>query len=220
MEESLKPQRAGGDARRWIWFAALLLGGVAALAAIWFAWDTDAIREWKENASPLVFFGAMAALPALGAPLTPFYVVAGATFGIGFGLLGSALALIANLSLCYFLARGSMRERLLSLMARFDYQLPNFERREGAVRFAMLVKLAPGIPAVLKNYLLGVSGVPYGVFLGVSLFVAALYAVPMMALGQSLFRHDQSRTLIALVVIVALVGGAVYVMRRQNEQRA
>lgn len=185
---------------RWAWSVALIVAVGAALVAAWMAWDGHAVREWKEGASPLLFFASMAVLPALGAPLTPFYLVAGATFDLGPALLGSALSLTINLTLCYIMARGRMREALSRVMRRFDYELPDFQRKQGALRFALLVKLTPGAPTFLKNYLLGLSGVPFRTYLGVSLLTAAVYAVPLMALGQSLLRHEFSRSAIAALV--------------------
>jgi uncharacterized membrane protein YdjX (TVP38/TMEM64 family) len=216
LSRSLQEPRSSGETRRWPWIAGFAVALLTLGAAAWFAWDSGAIRAWKESASPLAFFAAMAVLPALGAPLTPFYVIAGATFGLGPGLLGSALALVLNFSLCYFAARRLMRERLLALLRRFDYELPNFAQHQGALRFTVLVKLTPGIPAFLKNYLLGISGVTFGVFLGVSLLAAGLYAVPLMALGQSLFRHELNRSLIIALAVSAALGACAWLWRRQN----
>ena len=44
------------------------------------------------------------AVPAIGVPMTPLLLLAGATFGPGIGLLGSLLALALNLTLCYWIA--------------------------------------------------------------------------------------------------------------------
>ena len=100
--------------------------GLAVLAAVtWWAWDRGVMTGWKEEAGPVTFFGAMAVLPAIGMPITPFLVLAGATFGVGPGLLGSALALGVNLTLCYAIARSALRPWLESLLRRFEYELPD-----------------------------------------------------------------------------------------------
>ncbi|MDQ3363810.1 MAG: hypothetical protein M3680_00055 [Myxococcota bacterium] len=46
------------------------------------------------DARPLTFFIVMALLPAFGAPLTPLFLVAGVTFAVRVGLIGSGLALV------------------------------------------------------------------------------------------------------------------------------
>lgn len=180
--------------------------GVAALAFIvWTAWDRDLITRWKESASPLPFFTGMALAPAIGLPISPLFVLAGATFGRRVALLGSLLALAANLALCYFIARTGLRRWLMRLMRRFDYDLPDFEKKyRGAWRFTLMVKATPGIPQFVKNYGLGVAGVPFGLYFATSMVVSGAYGVALIVLGDSLFRHDRSRSI--------LVGGAVVVL--------
>ncbi len=193
--------------------------GMAALAfALWSAWDHDAMAAWKEEAGPLPFFGAMALLPAIGVPITPFFVLAGATFGVGPGLLGSAVALGLNLTLCYAIARSGLRSRLEALLHRFDYELPDFEQREtGAVRFTLLVKMAPG-PAVVKNYLLGLTGVPFLIYLGLSMLITGAYAVFCVVLGFSLFEHDIVHVIIAGAAAIALGLGLWWWWRRRRSR--
>jgi uncharacterized membrane protein YdjX (TVP38/TMEM64 family) len=193
--------------------AALLL-----LAAAWFSWDREAVLAWKRSASPPLFFAAMAILPALGLPLTPFYIVAGATFGVPIGLLGSMIALAVNLTLSYFIARSIPQAWLEGVLSRFGTKLPAFDERSGAIRFSVLVKLTPGVPMLLKNYLLGLSGVPFNVYLATSLVTALLYAVPLMILGNSLFDHDWSRSTVAIVVGLA-AGAGVWLWRRRSRRQ-
>ena len=71
-----------------IW-ARRVLGALTLLVLavlIWNAWDHQAFIAWREEAGVVPFFLAMALLPALGVPITPFFIVAGATFGTYVGL--------------------------------------------------------------------------------------------------------------------------------------
>lgn len=190
--------------------------GVALLAlALWSAWDPAALAAWKQEAGPVRFFSAMAVLPAIGVPITPLFVLAGATFGVGPGLLGSLVGLGLNLTLCYAIASSGLRSRLVALLRRFEYELPDFEQREtGAVRFTLLVKMAPGAPAVVKNYLLGLTGVPFPVYFGLSMLITGAYAAVCIVVGVSLFEHDIDRIILAVAVAVA-VGLAIWWWRRR-----
>jgi uncharacterized membrane protein YdjX (TVP38/TMEM64 family) len=191
---------------------------VAVFALFWVIWNGDALRSFKAEAGPLTFFMAMAVLPALGFPLTPFFVMAGAVFGARMGLLGSVLALSLNLALCYWIARSGLRRPLRSLFARFGYEIPDFEREStGVLRFVALVKMAPGVPGFAKNYILGLVGVPFWTFFLYSLLFTGLYAAALTVLGQSLGEHDFTRTSVATVVLIAMVVGLwVWRGRRAN----
>ena len=176
--------------------------------------------SWKGEAGPLPFFGAMSVLPAVGIPITPFFVLAGATFGVGPGLLGSGVALGLNLTLCYAVARSGLRPRLESLLRRFEYELPHFEAGgRGAFHFTLLVKLAPGAPAVIKNYLLGITGVSFPLYFGASMLITGAYAVLCVVVGDSLFEHQVGRVVVASSAAVALVVGLGLWWRRRRGGR-
>ena len=176
------------------------------------------MTAWKQQAGALPFFAAMAVLPAIGLPVTPFFVLAGATFGVVFGLLGSGAALGVNLALCYGIARSGLRPWLESLLRRFGYQLPDFEEKDrGALRFTLLVKFAPGIPAVAKNYLLGMTGVPFLLYFGLSMLITGAYAALCVVLGVSLLEHSLGRALVPGAIAVALALGLWWWRRRRSD---
>jgi uncharacterized membrane protein YdjX (TVP38/TMEM64 family) len=192
------------------------LGVAAVLILLWLIWNGGAVAAFKEEAGPVTFFASMALLPALGFPLTPFFVMAGATFGSRVGLVGSAIALSLNLGLCYWIARSGLRRTLLSILDRFDYQIPDFEQRsQGMLRFVVIVKMTPGLPGFVKNYVLGLVGVPFWTFFIASMAFTGLYAFALVVLGESLQQHELSHTLIIAAVIVVLAV-AIWWWRRRN----
>ncbi len=205
---------------RWPWWVkgALVGVGLAALALIlWSAWDREAIVRWKQEASPLRFFSAMAIVPALGVPMSPLFVLAGATFGRRIGLVGSGVALAANLTLCYFIARSGLRPWIGRLMRRFDYELPDFATKsKGAWRFTLMVKATPGIPQFVKNYGLGVAGVPFAMYFVTSLVISGAYGVVLIVLGESLFQHDRNRAVMLGGAVVVLAGAVWWWHRRKS----
>lgn len=209
-----------GRAGRW-GKRAVTAAGIAVVAyLVWTIWDYDKVMHWIANARPVPFFVAMAALPAIGLPLTPFYLLAGATFGPAVALVGTGLALAANLAFCYFVGRSSVRRRLVSLFERFGYEIPDFEAETGTsmrrtVRFTMLVKLAPGVPAFVKHYGLGAARVPFGIYMAVGMVASAGYAIALIILGDSLLTHDIGPGAIA-VLVLCVVGIALWSWSRRQ----
>jgi uncharacterized membrane protein YdjX (TVP38/TMEM64 family) len=181
---------------------------VALALLLWTVWDGAAVAAWKQEARPLPYFAVMCLVTAVGAPVTPFFVVAGATFGVGLGLLGSGLALAGSLIASYWVARGWLRPRLASMLRRYGREFPDLaEPGRKRVRFALTVKLAPAIPAVVKNYVLASAGVPFALYFGLSMLITGAYGAALVLLGDSLFEHDLGRALPgAIVVAVAALG--------------
>lgn len=184
--------------------------GVVALAVLylaWSLWERDAVTEWMRQARPLPFFALMALLPIVGFPITPFFILAGGIFGSLVGVVGSVIALGANLIGCYALAR-KMRPGIERLLRRFGYKLPDYRSKEkGSLRFALTLKAAPGVPAFVKNYGIVIAGVGFLQYFVLSMLITGTYGVAVIMLGDSLFVHDRSRILVVAVFLAALARG-------------
>jgi uncharacterized membrane protein YdjX (TVP38/TMEM64 family) len=203
---------------RWIRLALAALALAGILYLVWSAYDHAAVMAWLRELRPLPFFAAMVFLPALGVPATPLYVFAGASFGPMLGLIGSWIALAVNLALCYWIAR-RLRPQLAWLLRRFRTELPDFaERDQGVVKFTIGVKVAPGVPTFVKNYVLGFVGVPFKPYFAVSMLFTAVYAAAFVLMGDSLVEHELGRTAIAAVVLLAAV--ALVIAWRRRKQRS
>jgi uncharacterized membrane protein YdjX (TVP38/TMEM64 family) len=183
-----------------------------ALLWVWREWDQDAFFAWKREAGPVPFFAALAILPALGVPTTPFFLLAGMTFGVAVGLVGTAASLAINMMLCFWIAHSGLREWLRRLLARWGKELPRMEPKQ-ALRFALLVKLAPGVPTFVKQYALGLSGLKVLPYFLVSFLITMPYAAAFVVLGESVFDFDWQQAIGALVVLVVL-SAALYALRR------
>lgn len=198
----------------WAWRGVAAAAALAVMIWLWRAWDTESFVEWKAQAGPAPFFVALAVLPAFGVPTTPFYLLAGATFGVKTGLAGSAASLAVNLVLCYWIAHSGLRVWLERLLARTRYDLPAVSGRKQAVKFTLLVKFAPGVPTFVKHYALGLGRVPFGIYFGLSFGITSLYAATFVVLGESALERSPTRALAALAAL-ALLGGAVWWVRRR-----
>lgn len=205
----MEHRRAAGRAT-WARRVTIVLGVIVCLYLVGVIWDYEALMQWVARARALPFFVAMALLPAIGVPFTPLFLLAGASFGVKLGLIGTTIALAANLALCYWIGRGGLRRHLVSLLRRFGYKLPDFElaeaerSRRDAVRFTAVIKVAPGVPGFVKNYGLGAARVPFWIFFAISMAISGAYAAVLIVVGESLFEHEIDRGVIALLVAAVL----------------
>jgi uncharacterized membrane protein YdjX (TVP38/TMEM64 family) len=186
---------------------AIAAGAACVAVVVWSVWDHRAVMSWIERARPFPFFSVLAVLPAFGFPITPLFVLAGASFGIRLGIVGSLLALAANLTACYWIARW-MRPHLEALLRRVNFRLPDLSDKSPA-RIVLGVKVAPGLPTFVKNYALGIIGVPFRLYFALSMLVTGVYAVLLVVLGESLLEHKMGRSVwvVAAVIVLGLVAG-------------
>jgi uncharacterized membrane protein YdjX (TVP38/TMEM64 family) len=179
----------------------------------WFDLFVNAIRDL----GPWVFFTAMTILPALGAPLMAFNLVAGEAFAAQMTMPGVivtvSLAIAANLALTYWLARYALRPLLTRLVARYGYTVPRVTK-ENALTVALLVRLTPGPPYFLQGYLLGLAEVPLRLFMIVSWLAVLPIALSAVVLGKAAREGNIGKIAAVLgVMVVAVV--AVQLVRRK-----
>lgn len=180
---------------------------LVAVLAFWLARQGGLTGQLRE-VGPVPFFALMALLPAVGIPITPLFLAAGAMFGAGVGLVGAWLALALNLGLCYWLARHGLRRMIEWLLRAFDQPLPDVGTERGrAIRVTLMVKATPGVPAFVKNYGLGVAGVSFPIYFVLSLLMTGLYGTALVLFGDVLVERGTTRMwMILLAVACAVVG--------------
>ncbi|MGM8933186.1 TVP38/TMEM64 family protein [Salinicola halophyticus] len=178
---------------------------LASLVAVLIAWN-GVSREALEALHPLALLIAMAGLPTLGIPMTPFYILAGLRFGVPGGLMFSAAATLLNLLLCYAIASGHLRPVLRASIERCFPALAGLDdARQDAWRVTFLIKLVPGVPMFLKHYALGIAGVPLSIYLSVALLTTGPYAVAFVVLGQSALTGNVGQALVAAGVLALFI---------------
>ena len=168
------------------------------------------------SAGPVVFFVAMATLPAVGAPLLAFSLSAGPVFGEKLGLwpvIGlSLLAILVNMALSYFLASRALRPLLEKLFTLLGYKLPRAESGD-ATDLIILLRVTPGIPFPVQNYLLGLAQVPFWKYLGLSGAIIGSMTVALILFGDALLHGKGKVALIALSLFLALTA-ATHLLRK------
>jgi uncharacterized membrane protein YdjX (TVP38/TMEM64 family) len=169
-------------------------------------------------AGPLVFFSAMALLPAIGFPLLPFTVAAGPVFGptmgVGSVIACAILAVMANVALTHWLAARALRPLVSRLVGRLGYRLPQ-SQAETAWQVVTLVRLAPGLPFWTQSYLLGLMRIPFLAYMVVSTLIPAGYIVAVVLFGDALW-DGRGKTVALSVGLLGFMAGIIHLLRKRQ----
>jgi uncharacterized membrane protein YdjX (TVP38/TMEM64 family) len=196
--------------------AALVARGLDLKALL--ASGLDLIR----NAGPVVFFGSMALLPSFGVPLSPFSLTAGSVFESSLGMpLVIVLALAAvtfNIMLSYYLARRAFRPLLEKLMVRLGYKLPEVAAGD-ATDLIILLRVTPGVPFPVQNYLLGLAQVPVVKYAVISCAVQWSFNAAFILFGDALLHGKGKLALLGLCGLMALTVGTHLLRKHYGKKR-
>jgi uncharacterized membrane protein YdjX (TVP38/TMEM64 family) len=215
--------------RRWtkkhFWLAAGLVVVIAAVGLVavksGLIGAIDALVLGLRDAGPMVFFAAMALLPAVGFPMMAFTLAAGPVFGptLGAGwVIGwSLLAVTANLLLSYWVANRALRPLVGRLLTRFDYRLPESAAGD-AWQVTLITRLMPGPPYWVQSYLLGLMRVPMTPYLVISLLVMGGYLVALV-LGGAAISEGNGRLAVAAGGLLIVFIAALQLVRKRTARR-
>lgn len=196
--------------------ALVLLRGVDVRGAI------DEGLEIIRGAGPVAFFVAMALLPAVGVPASVFTLTAGPVFGPKLGMpvvvVLSVAAMMFNIVMTYFLARRAMRPVLEKLIQRLGYKLPDVPR-EDMMDLTIVVRVTPGSPFPVQNYLLGLARVPFGMYVAVAFVVQAIYTPAFVLFGDALLHGKGKMVMIAGSLLVVAVVATQWVRKRVAKKK-
>jgi uncharacterized membrane protein YdjX (TVP38/TMEM64 family) len=120
-------------------------------------------------------------------------------------VLGLA-AITFNLTVTYWLARRWLRPVLARLVTRLGYQLPVVESGD-VTDLIVLLRVTPGPPFFVQNYLLGLAEVPFGRYLVISCAVQWSFNVAFMLFGDALSQGRGKMAMISIGLLIALVAG-------------
>ena len=177
----------------------------------------DAIR----SSGPWVFFAGTALLPAAGAPLSAFTLVAGEAFAQRMTLAGVMaavqLAIIVNLALTYWLARYALRPALSRLALHYGYTIPSVGA-DNALSVTLVLRLTPGPPFFMQSYILGLAEVPFRLYMIASWLCILPWSLAFIVLGKGIFKGDFKLVFYGVGVIVAATA-VVHMVRKRYAPR-
>jgi len=129
----------------------------------------------------------------------------------------AVLALAANQTAGYWLARRWLRRPIEAWLRARGKNVPQIPEGEETL-WILLLRVTPGVPLFVQNYLLGLAQVRFGRYLALSLPVQTGYAVTFVSLGQALRDSNVWRGMLAVSGLAA-VAVAVLLLRRHLDRR-
>lgn len=181
---------------RWVQIA--MAGGfLAAAVAASVAWKmgfdlADLARVWDATENfleekPWALFVALVILPGLPVPTSVLLLTAGVVWRERPVMACSLclLALLLNLSWTYWVAAGPGRRLVEKMLTAISVQVPVVPRGDH-LKLILIMRLTPGIPLFLQNYLLGFVRAPFHLYLPVSMLCTGIIGTGVVLSGAGL----------------------------------
>jgi uncharacterized membrane protein YdjX (TVP38/TMEM64 family) len=189
----------------------LIAAAVVCLVAIGLIWRyTDLtlsdLATWIDAQSALAVIPLMAILPIGGFPIAVVYLVAGARFGPIWGGVVVAGVTAIHLLGSYAVARSFLRAPLQRFIERRHAHLPHIPEDEQAA-VCLIAALVPGLPYVIRNYILALAGMKLRYYFWVCLPIYVARSYVTILLGD--MTSDPSRNKIIILVVVDVLKVAI-----------
>jgi len=173
------------------------------------------------SCGPWVYFAAMALLPAAGMPLTVFSLTAGPVFGPSLGMgtvvVAGLIASTINMLLTYWLARYALRPFLERMMKRFGHKLPKMEGSGDSTDLIVVIRVTPGIPFFVQNYVLGLADAPIVKYVVISCLVNWVYTAGLILFGDALL-HGKGKLILYAVLLLIAAAALTHLLRRHAQR--
>ena len=229
----MKKQTVGGG-RSLLWI--LLSGNVAVAAGAWLIYvaigPDEALRlatlgwERLQSAPPIAFFSVVLIASFLPIPVSLLYAAAGTLYGVPVTLLWiAATTILANL-IIYVICSSFLRPTLIDQIQKRGHTIPRLNSGSDETLLIAFVRITPGFPYFLQNWVLGLAGVGLIRLLAITLVFHMVMASGFVILGRSAFEGELGIVIfaIALLVVISIIArvahGRVQATRAEAGSRA
>jgi len=150
-----------------------------------------------------VYFGAFVLLPALGFPLTFFYLtVAGVVQPLPLAIACAWVAVLGNMTISFLLVRYGLNDRVEQWFARRDKSIPRIDP-QSQWRTILLWRASP-TPWLLQNIILALGGASLVPYLAWSLPLQGAIGATIIVVGDSALDGRLGLALGALFFVLLL----------------
>lgn len=166
------------------------------------------VFQLLEQFNPVFLLPAMIVLPLFGFPVSLLLVLIGYKFGAYpygtvYALLVAGIGITLNDALAYWLARTFFRGPILRLLERKKIKVPVVPR-EQEIRVIALLRITPGTPLFMQNYLLGLANVDFKRYIWISVPIQMIHVTAVIVFGEAIFEGKIGTIIFAVFLLIAL----------------
>lgn len=166
----------------------------------------ETLFQQFETIHPVFFILGLMLLPLWPVPVSPIWLLAGMRFGPVVAMAICAFSLILNFGLAYLLSAKLIRGPIERILIRYKFTIPQLPKEDQA-KFTFLIRLVPGNPLCVQNYLLGIMRVKPILYFGIGIPIQLLYALTFIQFGGALFHGQVGRLIIAALFLIVIILG-------------
>ena len=162
---------------------------------------------------PALLFAGIAVLPAFGFPASALLLLAGIVWGSNAGSCAIALgAIVLNIIATHCFAAGPGKKVVSRLLGERVKPWGNLSAADHA-KVTWLIRITPGIPLFVQNYVLGFLGVSLRQSLAAALPITGLYVCGFVLTGGAIFDGAWGLAITGICLVVA-AGFAARLLRK------
>lgn len=156
-------------------------------------------------------------LPIFILPITPVYFAAGASgANIMFVILLCYVGVVLNMAFSYFISR-KFAVFVRGILTRRGVEIPHLKKISDG-DFVFLVRMIPGNPLCIQNYLLGLTGVDFKMYMIVSMIVQAFHVSGYIYFSEGIVRGDFAAFILGASLICVFIAAARILKKRMNNE--
>lgn len=177
----------------------------------------NALAQWAAGKNPAFYVGALAVLPYGFVPVSFLYLAAGKLYGTVAGTLLSLAGLALNLPIGYFVGKFWLRAPLTRMLEKRGHKLPEVPDGEFA-KLVILMRVIPGPPLIIQNYLLAMAGTPFTKYYFISLPLTLLFAAGFLMMGDA-WKQGNMKLVVAGVGFVVGMGMLAHIVKTMHHAK-
>ncbi len=207
------------------------LGALLTVCVILAAWragvDAEMLRYgWEVTQGWLAdhrwwLFAALVILPGFPVPTSALLLLAGTVWAEQplVGCLVALAGIAMNMGWTHWLAAGPGRSLVAKWLEASEVRLPEMPAGNH-VRMTLVLRLTPGIPFFLQNYLLGFFGVPFRIYLPLSLLCNGFLTCAFVLGGAGISSGKIGPAISGVSVLIVAVIGLKWIRGRMVAKKA